>query len=112
VGAFLGDPLDVPLSRVYEGDPPSPFRRVWLDFAAAVQEALDQARIDPDGARQLLALLIMGRRSREVHEREIAFLQDNGVPAGFLPDVAELDRLFPVATPERAGQPVTATGRR
>ncbi len=63
-------------------------------------------------ARQLLALLTMGSHRREVHEREIAFLQDNGVPAGFLPDAAELDRLFPVGVPQRAGQPVIAAGRR
>jgi hypothetical protein len=35
----------------------------------------------------------MGSRHREVREREIAFLQDNGVPAGFLLDADELDRL-------------------
>jgi hypothetical protein len=46
----------------------------------------------------------MGSRRREVWEREIVFLQDNGVPAGFLPDAAELDRLL------GAGQLVTALG--
>ena len=84
--------------RVYDGDSPSPFRTVWLDVAAAAQEALDQARTDPVGARRLLAMVTMGSRSREVHEREIAFLQRHGVPAGFLPDADELDRLLPVAT--------------
>jgi len=55
----------------------------------------------------------MGRRSRELHEREIAFLRRHGVPASFLPDTAELDRLFPTEqAPLRAGQPVTAAGRR
>jgi hypothetical protein len=97
---------------VYDGDSPSPFRTVWVDVAAAAQEALDQARTDPVGARGFLALVTMGSRSREVHEREIAFLQRHGVPAGFLPDADELDRLFPVAIPEGAGQPVTAAGRR
>jgi TniQ len=100
------------LSRVYEGDPPSPFRTAWIDFAAAAQEALDQARTDPDGARRLLALLTMSSRTREAQEREIGFLRDNGVPAGFLPGAAELDRLFPVSTPGNTGQPVTTEGRR
>lgn len=85
--------------RVYDGDSPSPFRTVWLNVAAAAQEALDQARADPVGARRFLALVAMGSRSREVHEREIAFLQRHGVSAGFLPDAAELDQLFPKATP-------------
>lgn len=81
--------------RVYDGDPLSPQGRAWPDLTAAAQPALDLTRTDPDGARQLLALLNMGSRNREVHEQEIAFLQNNGVPAGFLPDAAELDRLFP-----------------
>jgi hypothetical protein len=100
------------LNRVYEADPPSPFRTAWIDFAAAAQEALDQARTHPDGARRLLALLTMSSRTREAQEREIGFLRDNGVPAGFLPGAAELDRLFPVSTPGTTGQPVTTAGRR
>jgi hypothetical protein len=48
----------------------------------------------------------------KVHEREIVFLRDNGGPIGFRPDTAELDRLFPAVPPDRAGQPMTAAGRR
>ena len=35
-------------------------------------------------ARQLLRLFTMGSHRRAVWEREIAFLKDTGVPAGFL----------------------------
>ncbi|MEW2386314.1 TniQ family protein [Micromonospora sp. NPDC047707] len=90
----------------HDGDPPSPYRSVWLGLNAAVQEALDHARAELASARQLLGLLTMGSRRREVWEREVIFLQDNGVPTDFLPGAAELDRLFP------CGQPVTAAGRR
>jgi hypothetical protein len=41
-------------------------RTVWLDLNAAAQAALDQARAEPDGARQLLGLLAMGSRSRDL----------------------------------------------
>jgi hypothetical protein len=99
--------------RVYDGDPPSPYRTVWIDPNNAARYALDLARTKPNAARQLLSLITMGRRSRELHEREIAFLRRHGVPANFLPDTAELDRLFPTEeAPQRAGQPVTAAGRR
>lgn len=99
--------------RVYDGDPPSPYRTVWIDLNRAAQDALDLARTNRNAARQLLGLVTMGRRGRELHEREIAFLQRNGVPASFLPDAAELDRLFPTEeAPERAGQPVAPAGRR
>jgi hypothetical protein len=96
--------------QVYAGDPLAPHGTAWPDLRAAA--ALDQARTDPDAARQLLGLLTLGSRRREVHEREIAFLHDNGVPAGFLPDAAELDRRFPLAPPDRAAQPATAAGRK
>jgi hypothetical protein len=95
-----------PARWAYAGDPLSPPGTAWPDLTAAAEAALDQARTEPDGARQLLRLLTMGSRRREVWERDIAFLQDNGVPADFLPGAAELDRLF------AAGQPVTAAGRR
>ncbi len=48
----------------------------------------------------------MGSHRRETWERQITFLKDVGVPAGFLPDETELDLRFP------AGQPATAAGRR
>jgi hypothetical protein len=89
----------------YAGDPPPP-GTAWPDLTAAAEAALDQARTEPDGARQFLGLLAVGSRRREVWEREISFLENNGVPAGFLPDAAELDRLSPTS------QPVTAAGRR
>ncbi|WP_082312838.1 hypothetical protein [Salinispora fenicalii] len=47
-----------------------------------------------------------GSHRRETWERQITFLKDVGVPAGFLPDGAELDLQFP------AGQPATVAGRR
>lgn len=43
---------------------------------------------------------------RGTWERQITFLKDVGVPAGFLPDGAELDLQFP------AGQPATVAERR
>jgi hypothetical protein len=68
-----------PPQRVYAGDPLAPHGTAWPDLTGAAEAALDQARTDPDGARQLLGLLTLGNRRREVHEREITFLQDNGV---------------------------------
>jgi hypothetical protein len=44
-------------------------------LTAAAQDALDQARADADGLRQLLALVTMAAATGEVHERELAFLQ-------------------------------------
>jgi hypothetical protein len=85
--------------RVYDGDWPSPYGTVCPDLTASAQAALDQAWTEPDGARRLLGLHTMTGRRRKVYKREIVFLQDNGVPAGFLPDGAELDRLFPWVSP-------------
>lgn len=92
--------------RVYDGDRPSPFGTAWPDLTAAADAALDQARTESNGARQLLGLLTMGSHRRETWERQITFLKDVGVPAGFLPDGAELDLQFP------AGQPATVAARR
>ena len=78
----------------YAGDPLAPHGTAWRDLNAAAEVALNEARTVPVGARQLLGLLTMGSRRREIWEREIAFLRDNGVPAGFLPDAAELDRVL------------------
>jgi hypothetical protein len=90
----------------YAGDPLAPHSTAWPDLTVAAEAALDQARTETDAARPLLGLLTMGSRRRDAWEREIAFLQDNGVPAGFLPDAAELERLM------GAGQLVTAFERR
>jgi hypothetical protein len=70
---------------------------VILASAWTRSPAFAHAQTDSDAARQLLALLTMGSHRREVHEQEIAFVQDNGVPADFLLDTAELDQLFPRA---------------
>lgn len=91
---------------MYHGDRPSPSGTAWPDLTGAAETALDQARTESNGARQLLGLLTMGSHRRETWERQITFLKDVGVPAGFLPDGAELDLQFP------AGQPATAAARR
>ncbi|WP_258725230.1 TniQ family protein [Cellulomonas sp. NS3] len=101
-----------PWRQVYAGDPPSRYRAVWLDAAAAAQTMLDHARTDRASARQVLAVLTKGRPHRAVHEREIAFLQRNSVPAGFLPDADELDLSFPVDLREGTGQPGAEAARR
>ena len=95
-----------PTRWAYTGDPLALHGGVWPDLTAAAEAALDQARAEPGGARQLLGLFKMGSRRLEVWEREITFLKDNGVPASFLPDADELDRLV------GAGQLVTTAGRR
>jgi hypothetical protein len=46
---------------VYDGDRPSPYGTVCRDLPASAQAALDEARTEPDGARQILRLLTMGR---------------------------------------------------
>ncbi|WP_430782323.1 TniQ family protein [Actinoplanes sp. G11-F43] len=84
----------IPSRWAYAGDPLAPHGTAWPDLTAAAEAALDEARTVPGGARQLLGLLTMGSRRRDVWEREIAFLQDNGVPAEFLPGTAELDRVL------------------
>jgi len=40
--------------KVYDGDPPSPYRTVWIDPNNAARDALDLARTKPNAARQLL----------------------------------------------------------
>ena len=84
---------------MYDGDPPSPYRSAWLDLNTAAEEALAYARAEAASARQLLGLLTLGSRRREVWDREIAFLQDSGVPADFLPDAAELERRLQPVSP-------------
>jgi hypothetical protein len=92
--------------RVYNGDRPSPYRNVWRDLAHAARDTMNRARTDRAAARQLLDLATTNRRTRERYELEVLILQRLGIPADFLPDAAELDRLFP------ADQPMTAAGRR
>ena len=95
-----------PQGRVYDGDRPSPYRNVWRDLAYAARHTMNRARTDRAAARQLLDLATTNCRTRDRCKLEILILQRLGIPTDFLPDVAELDRLFP------AGQPVTVAGRR
>lgn len=83
-----------PPRRAYAGDPLAPHGTAWPDLTAAAEAALNKTQTVPGGARQFLGLLTMVSRRREVWEREIAFLQDNGVPPGFLPDAVELDEVL------------------
>ncbi len=109
-GVHGGAVQPTPPRRVYDGDPPSPNRTVWTEVAVTAQEMLELARTDSGAARHLLALITMGRRTREANEQGIALLRRHGVPAGFLPADYDLDRLFPIGAPQR--QPAASAGRR
>jgi hypothetical protein len=59
---------------------------------AQMEAVITLARTDRDTARQLLALLTIGCRTRDRFEDERAHLFGIGIPAGFLPAGRELGR--------------------
>lgn len=78
---------------VYEGDQQrsqrdGELRRARQEFDAAI----DAARTDPAGARQILTQLTAGV-SLPLFERQRQFLINIGIPARFLPDARELGRI-------------------
>jgi hypothetical protein len=76
--------------HVYDGDRPAPCQTAWQEAMTEVEAAIIQARTDRDTARQLLALLTIGCRTRDRFEQERAFLFGIGIPAEFLPRAVEL----------------------
>ncbi|MFJ9713373.1 TniQ family protein [Streptomyces sp. NPDC101234] len=89
----LGSALQLQVPYVYDGDEPAPFQHAWRDAMAAWEEALTQARTDPDTARQLLGMLTGGCRTLNDYEKQRASLYGEGIPAAFLPGARELGRL-------------------
>ncbi len=89
----LGSALaPAPRRHVYDGDQPSPHVNAWQEAIAQAEAAIALARTDRDTARQLLALLTIGCRTRDRFEEECAYLFGIGIPAGFLPSARELGR--------------------
>jgi hypothetical protein len=85
-------PTDASSRHVYGGDQPALHVNAWQEAMAQVETAITLARTDRDTARQLLALLTIGCRTRNRFEDERAYLFGIGIPAGFLPSAHELGR--------------------
>jgi hypothetical protein len=91
----LASALALPRRHVYDGDapaPPDPVATAWAEAMAQFEKAIEQARTDPDTARQLLGLLTFGCRTLDRFEEQRSYLFGIGIPAGFLPSAREFGR--------------------